>query len=63
VLDAYRAATARFPPLTRYVADLRSRLYYGADCFLAVEIPPVERYYYQTEGAAQADGYRAGECR
>ena len=63
VLEAYRAATDRFPPLTRYVADLRSRRYYGAGCYLAVEIPEVERYYYQTEGAAQADGFRLGECR
>ena len=63
VLDAYRAATEKLPPLTRYVADLRSRFYYGVGCNLAVEIPDVERYYYQTEGAAQADGYRPGECR
>jgi hypothetical protein len=63
VLEVYRAATDAFPPLTRYVADLRSRLYYGAGCHLAVEIPQVERFYYQTEGAAQADGYRPGECR
>jgi len=63
VLDAYRAATTRFPPLTRYVADLRSRRYYGVGCRIAVEIPEVERYYYQTEAAAQADGHRLGECR
>ena len=63
VLEAYRAATAKFPPLTRYVADMRSRRYYGVGCYVAVEIPEVERYYYQTEAAAQADGYRLGECR
>ncbi len=63
VLEAYRAATDAFPPLTRYVADMRSRLYYAAGCALAVEIPAVERYYYQTEAAAQADRYRPGECR
>jgi hypothetical protein len=64
VLEAYRTATQQFPPLTRYVADIRSRrYYYTVGCYLAVEIPRVERYYYQTEGAAQADGYRPGECR
>jgi hypothetical protein len=63
VLEAYRSATDAFAPLTRWVADLRSRLYYAAGCSVAVEIPAVERYYYQTEGAAQADGYRPGECR
>ena len=63
VLEDYRDVTDTFPPLTRYVADLRSRLYYGVGCYLAVEVPEVERYYYQTEGAAQADGYRPGECR
>jgi hypothetical protein len=62
VLDAYRAALARFPPLTRYVADLRSRRYYAVGCYVAVGIPEVDRYYYQTEAAAQADGYLPGEC-
>ena len=48
--------------LTRYVVDLRSRRYYAAGCYLAVEIPQVDRYYYQTEAAARADGYLPGEC-
>ncbi|HEX2220503.1 MAG TPA: hypothetical protein VHG35_16985, partial [Gemmatimonadales bacterium] len=62
VLEAYRAELAKFPPLTRYVVDLRSRRYYAAGCYLAVEIPQVDRYYYQTEAAARADGYLPGEC-
>jgi PEGA domain len=47
------------PPGTRYVADTEKKLYYMVGCVDRIErIPPGNRYYYQSEAAAQADGYR-----
>jgi len=47
------AGWKNMPANTRYVAHLRSKKYF---------MPQRARFYYQTEAAAQADGYTAGEC-
>jgi hypothetical protein len=52
------------PPGTRYVADIAGKLYYMVGCVDRIErIVPADRFFYQSEAAAQADGYRrAPEC-
>jgi len=62
-----RPGTIRYldvPPGTRYVADTEKKVYYMVGCVDRVEqIHPENRYFYRTEGAAQADGYlRAPDC-
>ena len=47
------------PPGTRYVADIGKKMYYMVGCVDRIErIQPADRYFYQSEAAAQADGYR-----
>jgi hypothetical protein len=47
------------PPGTRYVADIERKIYYMVGCVDRIErIVPANRYFYQSEAAAQADGYR-----
>jgi len=52
------------PPGTRYVADIARKVYYMVGCVDRIErILPADRYFYQSEAAAQADGYRRDpEC-
>jgi hypothetical protein len=47
---------------TRYVADTEKKFYMPVQCTTYIrERVPQNRYYYQTEAAAQADGYRRSE--
>ena len=47
------------PPGTRYVADIGRKVYYMVGCVDRIErILPADRYFYQSEAAAEADGYR-----
>jgi hypothetical protein len=47
------------PPGTRYVADTEGKVYYMVGCVDRIErILPANRYFYHSEAAAQADGYR-----
>jgi hypothetical protein len=47
------------PPGTRYVADTEKKVYYMVGYVDRIErVLPENRYFYQTEAAAQADGYR-----
>ena len=48
----------RVPPLANFVASIRTRWYYPVSCTLWVtQVAPQDRFYYQTDRAAEADGY------
>ncbi len=50
------------PANTRYVADRRTKQYFPVTCAAAAAVPEEARFFYEIEGAAQADGYTPGTC-
>jgi PEGA domain len=60
--SSYKALWKNIPPSAHYVADTRHQKYFPVSCGAAVAVPEEARMYYQTEGAAQADGYTLGDC-
>lgn len=64
LFGAPRAVPKPAPPRPRpWVANAFGRFYYKSDCAAAKNIPPEERLYYDTEGAAQGAGFmRAPSC-
>lgn len=49
------------PSGTKWVADANAKMYYSADCPMAMKIAPADRLYYSSETALQTAGFKRAE--